>query len=363
MEGAKRIKDQLSQAEKDFDEKLMMMFLGSYSAGKSTLINSILKSCTCDTGVKPTTECLQFIPWEGGFLVDSAGVDAPNRPEHDETALKAAARSNLAVVVVNGLQPLRNSEGPILRELLASKSDIVVAINYWNVLGTDEKRKESMSVVEEIFAELNTAVKIIGVNAVDVEDLGVIHLKEHLKTKIFHDAKLRKQKEKSGHAAVAQAAKKLRDLLQEVKKNATQDMTSYQKKQQDVQTLTECIEDLSGAFWKPFSGQGISVDLNLSNIQVKNSLLGLAIVGLCAGTAGLLSENDARPRRERLQEQVKETKEKIDDLCSKWKAYQPEKQDVPLDVQSALESIVSSASSDMEKLDAVVEETANGMSV
>ena len=79
--------------------------------------------------------------WEGNLLVDSAGLDAMNQPTHKEKALEAARRSNMAVVMLNARQPLRDSEGPILRELVEAKS------RWWwpSTIGTMLKPRRSVS--------------------------------------------------------------------------------------------------------------------------------------------------------------------------------------------------------------------------
>lgn len=55
----------LHTAKADFDKKPMIMFVGAFSAGKSTLINTLLGQKLCDTGIKPTTSQVTFISTTG----------------------------------------------------------------------------------------------------------------------------------------------------------------------------------------------------------------------------------------------------------------------------------------------------------
>ena len=153
-EGMEKIFAGLEVAEKDYNEKLMVMFVGAFSAGKSTLINSILGEERCDTGPDPTTKGLDFIDWHGVSLVDTPGLDAMHQKEDQQTALEAARRANVAVVVTNANQALRKSELPLLKELLRQQASIVVAVNYWNLMTSEEKKEKSKKYVENMTQQL-----------------------------------------------------------------------------------------------------------------------------------------------------------------------------------------------------------------
>ncbi|CAE7892531.1 der [Symbiodinium sp. KB8] len=202
------IQKALMSAREDFQREPMIMLVGAFSAGKSTLINSVLDRKACATGIEPTTCDLEFLRWEGVLLVDSAGLDAMNQPTHKEKALEAARRSNMAVVVLNARHPLRDSEGPILRELVEAKSQVVVAINYWNHVEAEEEQKQCLSYVEQTLKEWMPAkqVPIIPINAKKLDDAGVTKLRQTL---LATAKKTNRQKDISAKAAIAREVRKM----------------------------------------------------------------------------------------------------------------------------------------------------------
>ena len=94
------------QAETDYKKPVMVIFLGATSAGKSTLINTLIGETRCPVGIKPTTQKLQEILWGSILLVDSPGLDAMKQDEQKK-AMDAAHRADLAVVMTSANQPLR----------------------------------------------------------------------------------------------------------------------------------------------------------------------------------------------------------------------------------------------------------------
>ncbi|CAK9107348.1 unnamed protein product [Durusdinium trenchii] len=153
--------------------ELLVMFVGSFSAGKSSLINSITgKTDQCRVGIAPTTDDLTYIPWKGISLVDSPGLDAVAKKGHKEKSLEAARRANVAVVVINARHALGESERPILCELLASKPEVLVALNYWNYVEKEKDQEDCLAYVKDVFQSLMPDVSpvIIPLNATNGRD-------------------------------------------------------------------------------------------------------------------------------------------------------------------------------------------------
>lgn len=127
------VQARIRHAKEDYYSDFLVMVIGAFSAGKSTLINSLVKQKVCKVGIQPTTDdisILKFPNVPGVLLMDSPGVDALGQEGHTKKALEAAQRANMAIVVLNVRQLLRESERPLLRELLLSKSHVLVALNY-----------------------------------------------------------------------------------------------------------------------------------------------------------------------------------------------------------------------------------------
>ena len=207
----------------------MIMFVGAFSAGKSTLINSLLGEDKCATGIRPTKmNGLEEYPWNGCLLVDSTGLDAWNKPEYKQKAFEAARRSNRAVLVINARQPLKDQEAAILKQLLESQSEITVAINYWNHVETEKDRSEVKTWVHGCLKQIMRGypVEVIPVNAKSGNDPGVQKLSQHLSLAGGYDQKL-----VSADAAIRNAAQQMLNQCEE-----------YEEK--EVQTCEKKLADL-----------------------------------------------------------------------------------------------------------------------
>ena len=299
---AQTIRSALQTAREDFRQPTMIMLVGAFSAGKSTLINSLLKKDVCATGITPTTSKLHFHQWEGRLLVDSAGLDAMNEPEHRQQALEAARRSNVAVVVLNARQPLRESEGDILRELIKANSAVVVAINYWNHVEKEKDRKECLKFVEEKLEEWMPDKRplLIPMNAQDSGGEGVKKLRQELQSA---DRQGGFQKVASAKAAMLQGAKEMRRLLQDFrggleKQKSDKDETLHgqqktaEAEDQHVKQL-ETMNNLGGSLWesaKSGAATGAMVDVFTGGMLLGIPTVLGAIGGMIDGGFGPSAE-------------------------------------------------------------------------
>lgn len=84
-----------------FEKPLRVAVVGCFSAGKSTLINSLVGAKVCKTGVRPVTMKLSHIPYQNGErieLVDTMGVDVLDFPEHKEETADAIANADAVIM-------------------------------------------------------------------------------------------------------------------------------------------------------------------------------------------------------------------------------------------------------------------------
>lgn len=177
-----KVCETLQTAKVDFDKPQMIIMLGDFSVGKTTLINSLIGEEVGATGIHPTTTDIHEYEWHGRLLVDTPGLNAFNKPEHQEKAFEAARRSNRAVVVINGRQPIGENVVPTLKQLENSQSEITVAINFWNHLETEQERSECMTYVQGRLEEImpGLSVEVFPINAKSGSDPGVQQLREFL---------------------------------------------------------------------------------------------------------------------------------------------------------------------------------------
>lgn len=93
---AARLKDEYE--EKKNESLLQVMLFGSYNAGKSSLINALLMEEVAATGDIPKTAFADKYYWNGCYLMDTPGVNAPI--EHEAVTQEQIDRSELILFVI-----------------------------------------------------------------------------------------------------------------------------------------------------------------------------------------------------------------------------------------------------------------------
>ena len=364
----------LKTAREDFDKKPMIMFVGAFSAGKSTLINNLLGEKRCATGIRPTTNDLHFHDWHRHLLVDSTGLDNWNQPEHKQKALEAARRSNRAVLVINARQPIGEREIPILKQLAESQSKITVAINYWNHLETEEERSECMTYVQGCLEEImpGLSVEVFPINAKSGSDPGVQQLSHFLRS--TDDSG---QKGVSASAAMRIAAQQMLDMCTAFETKAKQthemkiqrldgDIASLEKDVEhsnalrrrdsaDLQTEERVMRELEGQLARLAETDDASgiVTGTAQGVFAGSALGGPvgAVVGAPLGFfLGLLSADSTQKARERLNRQIEKKNQHIQHLNHKiWNATTTEKSTLMCKIKEK-EQEVSAYKKNMEEL-------------
>ena len=82
----------------DEDKKVRIVFVGQYSAGKSSIL-SILTGKQLEVGQGVTTSKCNFLDWNGIEVVDTPGIHTQKRPDHDEITYNAMSEADLIVFV------------------------------------------------------------------------------------------------------------------------------------------------------------------------------------------------------------------------------------------------------------------------
>ena len=80
-------------------EEVSVVFVGTYSAGKSSLIKALTGREDIDIGAAITTDEVASYAWHGVRLWDTPGLHT-GRESHDEVAYDAISRANLLVFVI-----------------------------------------------------------------------------------------------------------------------------------------------------------------------------------------------------------------------------------------------------------------------
>lgn len=112
---AERVPSQLIKK----DDFINVVFVGQYSAGKSTILSRLTgKDLKIGGGI--TTEGVSSFEYNGFFVSDTPGVHSQNRPDHDAITYDAIAKADLLVFVVTN-EPIGEFMGEHLRHLLMEK--------------------------------------------------------------------------------------------------------------------------------------------------------------------------------------------------------------------------------------------------
>lgn len=82
------------------DNGIMLVFAGSYGAGKSTIIKTLTGRQDIAIGAGITTDQTHTYDWGGVSIVDTPGIHTQLRPDHDDSAYRAITDADLLVFVV-----------------------------------------------------------------------------------------------------------------------------------------------------------------------------------------------------------------------------------------------------------------------
>ena len=103
----------------DEDKNLSIVFVGQYSAGKSSIL-SILTGQKLEVGQGVTTERCNYLDWNGIEVVDTPGIHTAKRPDHDATTYQAIAEADLIIFVCTA-EGFSQNLGEHFRKLLVEK--------------------------------------------------------------------------------------------------------------------------------------------------------------------------------------------------------------------------------------------------
>jgi len=86
--------------EYDKNEQIHLVFVGQYSAGKSSILSMLTGRRDIQIGEGITTQKTTSYDWNGIQVIDTPGIHSELRPDHDEISYKAIAAADMLVYVV-----------------------------------------------------------------------------------------------------------------------------------------------------------------------------------------------------------------------------------------------------------------------
>src|SRR5207302_4236591 len=161
----------LKQAEADLEELFLLVVVGEFNSGKSSLINAMLGAEVLPEGVTPTTasiNLLRYGPQAGerpisdfvvertypaDFLRDISIVDTPGTNaiirRHEELTRNFVPRSDLVLFITSADRPFTESERGFMETIREWGKKIVLVLNKIDLLQSQEELDRVMNFIED----------------------------------------------------------------------------------------------------------------------------------------------------------------------------------------------------------------------
>lgn len=137
----------------DAEKPITIVFIGQYSAGKSSIIKALtgMEDIEIGEGIR-TTETHSYL-WNGIEVVDTPGINTVIRPDHDTISYAAISRADMLVYVVTE-ELFDDSVGKNFRKLLLEKdkaAEMIIVVNKMADVGnTEENRQIKLKDMEKV---------------------------------------------------------------------------------------------------------------------------------------------------------------------------------------------------------------------
>mgnify|MGYP000027059634 FL=1 len=154
--------------------KPQIMFFGLYNAGKSSLLNELLRDDVAKVADVPTTDHVDYYNWRGYTIADTPGVGAPI--EHEEVTNEAIRKADVVLFVMTNAGSFEKKENYVrMKDIVDAGKKIIIVINDKSNFLPQECYEEMMQVQQKIYDNMMA--------------LGINNVKERF-TILFVNAKL-----------------------------------------------------------------------------------------------------------------------------------------------------------------------------
>lgn len=274
------------------DHPYLMVFVGPFNSGKSSLINALLGSEDLLTvGPVPTTDRISILRWgidiqrmESGGEVDTvfhpspllkkvSFVDTPGLEsifqKHEETTRRFLHRSDTVVLVMLATQAMTQRNIDYLQQLREYGKKILIVINQADLLSPDEQQAVRQYVLDQSLDRLNLRVPVWMVSAkigqaawegetVDPEKWaasGLNQFEQYLDEQLDDVERLRQKLQtplqiiQNVHKVALEAVKANQSILdqyQAIADNIEQQMNGYERELQKI--IRDQLALISGKF-------------------------------------------------------------------------------------------------------------------
>lgn len=133
MNSIPQIKPIMKDIQSLYDIKLkslkpQVMVYGIYNAGKSSIINELLKDDKAIVNDKPTTDKIDYYEWNGYEIADTPGVGAPI--EHEEVTNEHLKKADVVLFVMSTTGSNEKAENYIrMKNIIDAGKKVIVILN------------------------------------------------------------------------------------------------------------------------------------------------------------------------------------------------------------------------------------------
>ena len=138
------------------DDEVKLVFVGQYSAGKSSIIKMLTEE-NVEIGAAITTQTFKEYNWHGISIVDTPGISTELRPDHDEITYEQINHAALLVFVITN-EGFNQCMGQHFRKLAIDQqraSNIVLVVNKMDrteMGNTVDQQKIIMDDIDKVIA-------------------------------------------------------------------------------------------------------------------------------------------------------------------------------------------------------------------
>lgn len=155
MEKMPIVAAKMADIEKLYKEKIentkpQIMFFGLYNAGKSSLLNELLRDDVAKVADVPTTDHVDYYNWRGYTIADTPGVGAPI--EHEEVTNEAIRKADVVLFVMTNAGSFEKKENYIrMKDIVDAGKKVIIVINDKSDFLPQERYEEMMQVQQKIY--------------------------------------------------------------------------------------------------------------------------------------------------------------------------------------------------------------------
>ena len=158
----------MADIEKLYKEKIentkpQIMFFGIYNAGKSSLLNELLRDDVAKVADVPTTDHVDYYNWRGYTIADTPGVGAPI--EHEKVTNEAIRNADAVLFVMTNKGSFEKKENYVrMKDIVDAEKKVIIVINDKLDFLPQERYEEMRQVQQKIYDNMMA----LGIN--DVRD-------------------------------------------------------------------------------------------------------------------------------------------------------------------------------------------------